>query len=604
MRPLAGFDTWWHLAAGREIVRAGAVPKTDPFSFTRAGAEWIDHSWLWQTAAWGLVSASGIGEQDPAAGLPLSTGAREQALWMRDLREERAASALTFVTGLVLACGFVLGFEALRRRGAGLAAAFAVPLVAALGARVRYQVRPEAAAMTLFAAAFFLLESRRLREEDARDASDAAGNGGGAGERPRAPSGSGRLARIMPPVGLLVLAVIGANLHPSVVLLPFLALLHEAGAGWERAGGPAGALRALPAAACRAAVLGLATVANPAGWKLWLVPLRVGEVLQARASFVPEWRPPTPADTPVFFLVLAAVLALLVWAFGRAEGLSGLLPLAALGALACTGIRHTGLFLIVAPIAAAPALAGLLRSVLRPVPMTAAALAIGCPLAALALERPALPQGGVDRATTPVEACRFIALHEPHGALYNDLRFGGYLDWRFAPQRLVFVDGRMELFVPLLRELEGIYSGARPWSDWAALLERHHIEGALIRYADSLKGVVYPGSEGGAPRKGWRAYSAYLFPSDAWALVYWDDTAMLWLRRGGGNDDLIRRYAYEVVNPEDEAWQLEQAGRDPEFREALRRDLSRRSKEAPPSRRAADLLGRLGAGDSATGSGI
>lgn len=50
-------DLWFHLAGGQQILATGAVPDTDPFSFTRNGDLWVPHSWLfdvfvaatWQT---------------------------------------------------------------------------------------------------------------------------------------------------------------------------------------------------------------------------------------------------------------------------------------------------------------------------------------------------------------------------------------------------------------------------------------------------------------------------------------------------------------------------------------------------------------------------
>lgn len=39
-------DTWWQIAAGQWILRHGAVPHTDPFSYTFAGAPWTAHEWL------------------------------------------------------------------------------------------------------------------------------------------------------------------------------------------------------------------------------------------------------------------------------------------------------------------------------------------------------------------------------------------------------------------------------------------------------------------------------------------------------------------------------------------------------------------------------
>src|SRR5262249_59957587 len=60
---------------------------------------------------------------------------------------------------------FLIGFEALRRCGTGVAVAAALPLACALGSRVRFQARPEAAAMVVFAAAFFLLLKDRFGED-------------------------------------------------------------------------------------------------------------------------------------------------------------------------------------------------------------------------------------------------------------------------------------------------------------------------------------------------------------------------------------------------------------------------------------------------------
>lgn len=39
-------DIWWHLAAGRWILRHHAVPRMDPFSLYGIGKPWIDYSWL------------------------------------------------------------------------------------------------------------------------------------------------------------------------------------------------------------------------------------------------------------------------------------------------------------------------------------------------------------------------------------------------------------------------------------------------------------------------------------------------------------------------------------------------------------------------------
>jgi hypothetical protein len=60
-------DLWWHLATGREILRRGAIPYKDIFSYTAAGQPWTNHEWLWDVGMWATYSV----HPDLAAGLQL-----------------------------------------------------------------------------------------------------------------------------------------------------------------------------------------------------------------------------------------------------------------------------------------------------------------------------------------------------------------------------------------------------------------------------------------------------------------------------------------------------------------------------------------------------
>jgi len=76
-------DLWWHLATGRLIFAAGAIPAVDRWSFTRAGHPWLNHEWLAQTIFYAWVRGFGI------AGLTiwffglllLTAGLLQGALW-------------------------------------------------------------------------------------------------------------------------------------------------------------------------------------------------------------------------------------------------------------------------------------------------------------------------------------------------------------------------------------------------------------------------------------------------------------------------------------------------------------------------------------------
>src|SRR5262249_15548377 len=39
-------DTYWHIATGKWMLAARAVPRHDIFSYTAAGQPWVDHEWL------------------------------------------------------------------------------------------------------------------------------------------------------------------------------------------------------------------------------------------------------------------------------------------------------------------------------------------------------------------------------------------------------------------------------------------------------------------------------------------------------------------------------------------------------------------------------
>jgi hypothetical protein len=67
-------DYFWHVVAGEFIWSTGAVPSTDPFSFTWAGQPWTPHEWLSEVLIYGLVAAVGeVGALTVFALIPAAT---------------------------------------------------------------------------------------------------------------------------------------------------------------------------------------------------------------------------------------------------------------------------------------------------------------------------------------------------------------------------------------------------------------------------------------------------------------------------------------------------------------------------------------------------
>lgn len=59
-RPLDDPDFWWHLKTGEYIVNTKTIPKTDFFSFTNAGKEWVAHEWLSEAIFYVIYSWAGF----------------------------------------------------------------------------------------------------------------------------------------------------------------------------------------------------------------------------------------------------------------------------------------------------------------------------------------------------------------------------------------------------------------------------------------------------------------------------------------------------------------------------------------------------------------
>ena len=196
----------------------------------------------------------------------------------------------------------------------------------------------------------------------------------------------------------------------------------------------------------------------------------------------------------------------------------------------------------------------------------------------------------------PVRACEELATHAPGLRLYNDVAFGGYLIWRLYPERKVFIDGRNELYTKLLPRLGRIHTGEAPYSDWRSLIQENGIEGAIVKYQPTKKGVLYPPATPGAePVRGYRAWSAFLFLPAEWALVYFDDTALVFMKRGGQGEPWIRSAEYRDLNQEDREYLVERAREDPALASRLRAEARRRLSESPRCRRVVEFLADLDA---------
>lgn len=102
IRASADTDTWWHLRTGELILDQGSLPRTDPFSWTAEGHDWVTHEWLTEvlyalvqrsSGAAGLLVLSGILVGISALALTRALGRITDDVWAR------AIAALVAVAG-------------------------------------------------------------------------------------------------------------------------------------------------------------------------------------------------------------------------------------------------------------------------------------------------------------------------------------------------------------------------------------------------------------------------------------------------------------------------------------------------------------------------
>jgi hypothetical protein len=59
LRRFDNTDTWWHLAGGRWIVQHHRIPSLDPLSFTASDHAWVNVQWLFDVVIYGLYQLGG-----------------------------------------------------------------------------------------------------------------------------------------------------------------------------------------------------------------------------------------------------------------------------------------------------------------------------------------------------------------------------------------------------------------------------------------------------------------------------------------------------------------------------------------------------------------
>ncbi len=393
------------------------------------------------------------------------------------------------------------------------------------------------------------------------------------------------------PFPLVLVVALGANLHGAILVAPILISIWFSGEILDQI-----IRRRIDRAALVSGAIGvgaafLAPLINPHGWWIWTVPFHLAEMVRQPHIPNPEWIAPGPADAPTLYL--AMVFAAGALAFGSRFP-QNWLTTAATAALALKHIRNIGLFFVLLPQSVAPALARWpLLAAGRKGPSARIRLVVCLALVGVlgiaAMARP-WPRAGFGFAERwyPDRALGFLAENDLlEGQLYNDVRFGGWLILHGYPERQVFLDDRNEIHEPLLREIWEIF-GRSDVGAWEDLLAKWRIDTVLLRYHEPIR-VTNPDGED----LGRRGFSTLWFRSQRWATVYWDDVAMVLVRRSSVPGTLLIEREYVHVNPDDLEHLAGAVRENPDLRPAVAAEVRRALSDDPQGRRALDLAAFL-----------
>jgi len=443
-------DLWWHLRTGQWIVETSHVPRSDPFSFTRAGQPWVSHEWLSEVAFY--------------------------ELW-----EHGGAAALIVFSAIITTAGFMLLYLRCLLSGVKAHWAAAMTIFGALASAPSWGVRPQMFTFTLASLLLWLLESAEKNAEKTN--------------RPR-------LLFWIPPLFLLWL-----NLHAGFALGPALLLAYGVGLLIETALGSTPWPQARPML-LRVLLLLLACLAlvplNPSGALLYRYPFDTLRSSGMR-SLIGEWHSPDfhAGMYRPFLLLWLLLLTALACSRSRPKA-RVVVPLILVSIAALDAVRHIPIFVLLAiPVIAAalPAVSQVSKTVSKSArrgepgssrlqPFFNGVVVIL--LAAFVLVKwgsMARDQDAREAEKFPQKAVAFLRVSHPNPRpqpqrLFVYYDWGGYAIWKLYPEYRVFADGRADLYGAdsngddLLRQSIKTVPDLR--TGWRDILDRWQVEVVLV----------------------------------------------------------------------------------------------------------------------------
>lgn len=409
-------DTWWHIRSGEHTLNEGMIYE-DPFSFTKQGEKWVNHSWGSQIILYGAWEIAGD------VGL---------ALFSAILATAGMAMLYPICQGNVYLRGFVL-------------------VIGAATAAVFWSARPQMLSFFLSAVILYILFKYKYDKVD-------------------------RLWFI--PLVMLLWGNLHAGFSigfifiggviAGEVLNNLLNKENENLIDWV------GLRKLVMVTVASVAVL----VINPYGFDMLLVPFETVSIGALR-DFIQEWNSPNfqERQTWTFIFMIFAFIGVLGATDKRLDWTDFILVVGTMFMAFLYG-RNIAVFAVVATPILTFYVAAMLEErgwILNPITRVTKQQArlnaillgvifLGATVNAVAVLAPESVDKA-QRARLPIDVAEFIEEEQPQGAMFNSYNWGGYLMFAL-PDYPVYVDGRTDLYRDefLTRYLQTAF-GTSEWRD-------------------------------------------------------------------------------------------------------------------------------------------
>jgi pentatricopeptide repeat protein len=135
----------------------------------------------------------------------------------------------------------------------------------------------------------------------------------------------------------------------------------------------------------------------------------------------------------------------------------------------------------------------------------------------------------------PREIYKFLETQVPAQNLFNDMRYGGSMQWWLYPKFKPYIDGRGDAYSVEFWKTEYL-PVLKVEPEWETILQRHDVQGVLLPIPPERR----------IPR-----LAETLRSHADWALVAYNDHTLLFLRRNATNEPVIARHEFKLIWPGD-----------------------------------------------------